>query len=529
MDSKKILKEDPGLHRSYSEGTILLGVLLIAIGLLFYKLGVRSLNNWDEAIYAQISKEVVNSGNWLTLHWGYRPWFHKPPLFMWMTAFAYQIFGISEFSARAASALSGVGIVGCTYLIAQRLHGKLAALMAVVVLLTNFSFVHYARFGTTDITLTFFILISLYSFLRALAGEKTWWYLLGISTACALMTKGVLGLVIPMTVLLTLIVNGQLWQVLRLRFFWIGGAIAMLLITPWHGIAIYQHGQSFIDQYFLYHVVARSTGSIEGHTGGLGFYFVELAKNFFPWVWLVPVAAILQLKESFSEQGKENRVLLILATLILGGFTLVGTKLVWYIVPCYPVFSIWVGHLIQQASKRHYSMAFFSLLTVSALACVLTPQRVVFLSSAEKNLVALIGIISLVLSIGYLLRFTKLYRVTVLLLCSVLVLSGLREIRGLYLGNNDPVVILAKSAGQVANPNQQSLIVVSLTERLYVPTAMFYSDRPIYWVRSIEELETAPGQDAILAKEDIKLLDAQYKFEILSEAQKLAYAKITKR
>ncbi|MGB3296239.1 MAG: phospholipid carrier-dependent glycosyltransferase, partial [Phormidesmis sp.] len=57
-----------------------------AITVLLWQLGAASLNDWDEAIYAQISKEIVTSGDWITLHWGYEPWFHKPPLFMWITA-----------------------------------------------------------------------------------------------------------------------------------------------------------------------------------------------------------------------------------------------------------------------------------------------------------------------------------------------------------------------------------------------------------------------------------------------------------
>ena len=179
---------------------------------MFYELGARTLNNWDEAIYAQVSKEIVTSGDWLTLHWGYAPWYHKPPLFMWMTALFFRLFEVNEFWARAASALSGLGVVGVTYLISQRLYGSLTAVFSVGVLLTNFSFVHYARFGTTDVTLTLFIFMSVYAYLRAVAGAHHWWYLAWFAMAGALMTKGVAGLIVPIVILIALLVDRQLWQ-----------------------------------------------------------------------------------------------------------------------------------------------------------------------------------------------------------------------------------------------------------------------------------------------------------------------------
>ncbi|MEM1280119.1 MAG: 4-amino-4-deoxy-L-arabinose transferase, partial [Cyanobacteria bacterium P01_H01_bin.152] len=84
---------------------------------LFWNLGARSLADWDEAIYAQISKEIFHSNQWLTLHWGYKPWFHKPPLFMWLTTLAYYIFGVGEVGARAISAIAGTGLALLTYLL----------------------------------------------------------------------------------------------------------------------------------------------------------------------------------------------------------------------------------------------------------------------------------------------------------------------------------------------------------------------------------------------------------------------------
>src|SRR5215210_3359563 len=115
----------------------ILWLLLIAIFALLWKLGAGSLTAWDEAIYAQVSKEIVKGGDWLTLHWEYTPWFEKPPLLMWVTALFYRLFGVSEFWARLPSALSGIALIGVTYVIGKLTYGKRVGLLAAVILLTS--------------------------------------------------------------------------------------------------------------------------------------------------------------------------------------------------------------------------------------------------------------------------------------------------------------------------------------------------------------------------------------------------------
>ncbi|MEO0759366.1 MAG: glycosyltransferase family 39 protein [Cyanobacteria bacterium J06648_16] len=513
-----------------NEAVAVIGVLLVALTVLFTNLHVRTLNNWDEAIYAQIAKEVVHSGNWLTLHWGYIPWFHKPPLFMWLTAIGYNLFGVSEFSARAVSALAGTGIASLVYLIGRRIYSSQAALLAVVVLLTQYGFVHYARFGTTDITLTFFVVLSLYAYLRATPTQPSWWRLWWVAFACGFMTKGVASLVIPAAAFFALLISGSLVKTLRLSSFWQGAMIAALIVLPWHVGVVFLHGQAFIDQYFLYHVVARSTGSIEGHQGGVDFYFAELLKNFFPWVWLLPAAVGVQLHQYFiaDDAKKEGSILLVLCAIILGGYTIAGTKLPWYIVPCYPILSLWVGELLSRTFRRS-AIGFWSLLAAAAVVCVLTPQRVVFLSSSAKTIIPLLGLV--IVAIGVACWHWRVLdrRILVGLLCGLLLLSGVREIRGLYKGHPDPVASLAQSAQNAVNPNNPPLAVVSLSERIYVPTALFYSNRPIYWVRSVADLASFSGREAILAEADLDVLSDHYRFQTIARDQNLIYAKIAEQ
>src|ERR1051325_5322266 len=121
---------------------------LIAACALLWKLGAGSLAAWDEAIYAQVSKEIALSGDWLTLRWEYQPWFEKPPLFMWMTALFYRLFGVSEFWARLPSALSGIALVVVTYSIGKLTGGRRVGLLAGGLFLTCHHFFSFPPFRT---------------------------------------------------------------------------------------------------------------------------------------------------------------------------------------------------------------------------------------------------------------------------------------------------------------------------------------------------------------------------------------------
>ena len=85
----KVLKSDT--IKKIDKSTIITVILLsiLAMLVILWGLGKNSLYDWDEAIYAQVSKEMVQRGDWLRLHWGDKPWMEKPPLYMWMTSIFY--------------------------------------------------------------------------------------------------------------------------------------------------------------------------------------------------------------------------------------------------------------------------------------------------------------------------------------------------------------------------------------------------------------------------------------------------------
>src|SRR5438132_803606 len=110
--------------------TISISVLSLSFFSVFYLLGEGSLYDWDEAIYAQVAKEIAVSDNWLTLTWAGHPFWHKPPLYFWLTAVVYKMVGINEFAARSCSAAFGFGVVALTFWLGLRLFSWAAGVMA---------------------------------------------------------------------------------------------------------------------------------------------------------------------------------------------------------------------------------------------------------------------------------------------------------------------------------------------------------------------------------------------------------------
>ncbi len=278
---------------------IFLGI--IASFLIFYGLGNESLYDWDEAIYAQISKEMVLNNNYLTLYYGYKPWFEKPPLLMCITALFFKCFGISEFWARAVSAFSGVGLIFIVYLVGKFIFNRNIGFIASLILIFSNEFLRRARMGTTDTMLCFLFFLAIYGYLRLTTKEQKWWYLIWISFALAFMLKSWAAIIMLPIFAFAIFLDNHVYDTLHSKHFWRGILLACLLVLPWHIIMIAKYGMEFIDDYFLYHAIKRTTTGIETHHEGPLYYIKMMRGLFWPWIYLVPFAIALSIKKNIED------------------------------------------------------------------------------------------------------------------------------------------------------------------------------------------------------------------------------------
>jgi 4-amino-4-deoxy-L-arabinose transferase-like glycosyltransferase len=472
-------------------------VLIVAFALL-WKLGTGSLAAWDEAIYAQVSKEIVRNGDWLTLRWEHQPWFEKPPLFMWITALLYRLFGVSEFWARVPSALSGIALIGVTYLIGKFTYGKRVGFLAAVILSTCYHFLSFSRFGTMDVMLALFTYLALYAYLRLNNKNQKWWYLVWSSCALALMVKGAGGIIAPAAIVLVLAFDKRFGGAIRSRHFWQGVLLALLIIAPWHILMYVWYGRAFIDEYIGYHVIARSTRTLEGHASGYFYYVGKLVDGFFPWCLLVPFAVVSIIRRNLKDQSR-SWVLLLLCALVFGLYSVIPTRRPWYIVPVYPALAILIGVFISNLYRDYQSR--------------------------------------------------PIYRRTVTAACAALIIvGGLYSFVSLYFNHKpeEPVANLSRLAQSTSPDDKDSLVLLSGVEPFYAQVSLFYSNRPIQQTytssepasedakryvnyENLAEVTRASAKRIILRKEDIPRLSVDYDIHVLGEDGPLAYATIRRK
>jgi 4-amino-4-deoxy-L-arabinose transferase-like glycosyltransferase len=473
-------------------------IIFISCLALFWKLGAGSLAAWDEAIYAQVSKEIVQGGDWLTLHWNYRMWFEKPPLFMWITALFYRLFGASELWARMPSALSGIALLLVAYSIGKLTYGKRVGLLAAIVLLTCYHFLSFSRFGTMEVMLTLFIYIALYAYLRLNQENQKWWYVIWPACALALMVKGAGGLIAPAAIVLALICDKRFRAAIQSKHFWQGVLLALLIVAPWHLLMYFRYGRAFIDEYLGYHVIARSTRTLEGNASGYFYYVGKLVDGFFPWGLLVPFAVFSEARKKFKEPSC-SWILLILMALVFGLYTVIPTRRPWYIVPLYPALAILVAAFIYHLYQHYQSRPLLRRVMVAA---------------------------------------------SVLLI----IVGGLYSFASLYLNQKpeEPIARLARVARSTSPDDKDSLLLLYGVEPFYAQVSLFYSQRPIEQTyvltepvsedakryvnyENLAQVTQSSARRIILRKEDVQNLSADYEIRVLAEDGPLAYATIKHR
>ena len=313
-------------------------LLAVAAVVLLVNLGSGSLNSWDEAFYAQVSREILEQNDWVNMHWTGKTWIDKPPLYMWFTAVFYKLFGVNEFSARLFSAIAGMGLVIFTYLLGRRLFTRRVGLISAIMLLGSYHFISFSKAGTLDITNAFFLCASIYFFMMV-ENKRQNLILSFLCFSLAFLTKSFGAMLIPM-ILGIYVIAARKWHLVFNRYFAIGAGLALIIIGSWHVTVYMQYGDRFVQDYILKHLVARTTVSLDGHTGGLLMYINVILYKAKPWGAVGLVCLPFFIFSSIRKREEENYLLVIWILTLYVLFTSVQTKLHWYIMPIYPAVMI---------------------------------------------------------------------------------------------------------------------------------------------------------------------------------------------
>jgi 4-amino-4-deoxy-L-arabinose transferase-like glycosyltransferase len=267
-------------------------LLLLLSGLLFFTgLGSMGLTDRDEGRNAEAGREMFASGDFLTPTFNGELRVAKPVFVYWLMTISYHIFGVSEFAARAPSALFGVGLIVMHYLFLTRLRGPTVGLFGALMLLLNIEVLALGRMAITDSALIFFTTLSLYGFWLGLhepGRGRHWIWAFYAGMAIATLTKGPVGFAVPLITGLLYLTATRQWLVFWQRGAPIAGTLLFLLLAgPWYAAMLLLHGDAYSSQAKV-HTVGRFLAPMEGHGVGWWFYVPVLLLGFYPWSAFLP-------------------------------------------------------------------------------------------------------------------------------------------------------------------------------------------------------------------------------------------------
>lgn len=311
-------------------------IILLAISavVLLTCLGSGSLSSWDEAFYAQVSREMYESGDLINLTWWGSPWSDKPPLYMLGTVLCYKIFGVNEFSARLTSAASGIALIIVLYLFISRILSERAGFLSAIMMLGIYHFVLFAKSGTLDVTFSLFTLLSVYFAHRSEDRPREIIYAF-LFFAMAFLTKGVGAFLIPVILCVYFLAAGAMGKVFN-KYFFMGVLVFIVTAGSWYVAAYMNYGEVFLKGQFLQHLVSRTSGSMDGHTGSwLSYINAVLYKG---KIWGTVGLSVFPLFLFYAVREKDKKRYILAAWLIVTFvlFSAIRTKLHWYIMPVYP-------------------------------------------------------------------------------------------------------------------------------------------------------------------------------------------------
>jgi 4-amino-4-deoxy-L-arabinose transferase-like glycosyltransferase len=334
-----------------------LGWLLAVLALIWFaNLEYRTLIKPDEGRYAEIPREMVVSGDWITPRLNDLKYFEKPPLQYWATATAYTLFGEHQWTSRLWTGLTGFAGIVLVWFAGLRLFGREAAGYAALLLSSSLLYALMGHINTLDMGVTFFLTLSIVALLiaqQADHGSRNWMLVAWAAIALAVLSKGLMGLILPGTALFTYAVAQRDFSVFK-RMHWLAGLTVFLLITaPWFYLVM-KANPEFFQKFFIYEHYTRFTTKDLGRYQPWYYFIPILLAGALPWTVLMFDAMLRTWRDSKLPKKIFNpqRFLLIWAIFIYVFFSISGSKLPSYLLPMLPALALLMGKYIVEMRAR---------------------------------------------------------------------------------------------------------------------------------------------------------------------------------
>jgi len=356
-------------------------VIITCIGLfiLLYivPLGVRPMIIPDEFRYAEIPREMLETGDWVVPHLDGLRYFEKPVLGYWLNAAGIAMFGENAFAIRFFSAVAaGISAVILFFLARKYADGYRTGIFVVVVFLTCSEVFSIGTISVLDSMFSMFLTATMalffFAHMEKVPRKRVWLLVLsGISCGLAFLTKGFLAFAIPAVTVIPFLI----WQRRAkemFRFLWVPVVTAILVALPWC-LMIYAREKGFWHYFFWTEHIHRLVSGENGqHAERYWFFIPCILGGAFPWTFLLP-AAISGLRGTrFKDPLFRYAICWLLLPFLL--LSASSGKLITYILPCFPPLAIIMGMALWQyfaaGNKKAFTVAVNILLVIMVMLVI---------------------------------------------------------------------------------------------------------------------------------------------------------------
>jgi len=336
------------------------GIVIVIAGFIwFLLLGYRDLIDPDEGRYAEIAREMLNSGNWITPRLNGYKYFEKPPLQYWGSAISMALLG--ETNAAARVWCSGLGFIGALWVgfVGRRLYGASAGYFAFLFLISTVLYAGLGHANSLDMGVSALLIIAVGALALAQSvrhlptQERNWMLLAWAALAGATLSKGLIGLVLPGGALVLYSLWQRDWALWRHLHLGKGLLVYLLIAAPWF-VAVSYANPEFPHFFFIHEHFERFTSDVHGRTKSNWYFFAVFAIGAMPWLFSALNGLI---KPPFSwraEAGKfeASRLLWVYAIFVFFFFSISHSKLPAYILPMFPALALLVGE--NMSRRKHF-------------------------------------------------------------------------------------------------------------------------------------------------------------------------------
>ena len=361
-----------------------IGVLAALLFIPF--LGNVHLFDWDEINFAESAREMIVSGNYLSVQINFIPFTEKPPLFFWMQVLSMKIFGVNEFAARFPNAICGIFTLVVIFRIGKQIFNEQFARNWVMIYLGTFVTFIYFKSGIIDPWFNLFIFLAIYNFYNLTIPHKEkrnkLAILTGLYLGLAVLTKGPVAILISLLVYIVIVLLNRFRFFINIKEFLIIFITTLLVCFTWFGIDLIQHGPTFLIEFLERQIAIFSTNDAD-HGEPFFYHWWVLLLGCFPASIFFMKGMLIKTDTSNQKGFKQWMLVLFWVTLLL--FSIVKTKIVHYSSLCwFPLTAIASIYITEAFSKNNVKLH-VALKVIMAFVGVLLSTVFIILPFALMN------------------------------------------------------------------------------------------------------------------------------------------------